>query len=116
MFDPLIHLATVLSSAGFSPLNILLIIMLYFMGTKLGIFPKFWKQKDDEQPDVIDGQKITLRDVYLQMTHLKAHYNDETTEELQKINRTQSKIKEDTEEIKQFHKNYHEYGIKVRTQ
>jgi len=115
MFEPLIHLAEILSNVGFSPLNMILLVMLYFMGTKLGIFPKLWKSKDEE-PDVIDGQKITLRDVYLQMTHLKAHYNDETTEELQKINRTQSKIKEDVEKVKQYHENYQEYGIKVRTQ
>lgn len=115
MFEPLLHFAKVLQEVGFSPLNILLIIMLYFMGTKLGIFPQFWKKTEDA-PDIVDGQKITLRDLYLQMTHLKSHYNDETTEELQKINTTQSKIREDVERVKKLNENFHEYGVKVRHQ
>ena len=76
---------------GITPLNIVLIVMLYFMGAQSGIFPKLWKNSDISTP--------TLKEIHEIMTHLKAHYNDETTENLEIIGRNQDEMKEKLNKI-----------------
>ena len=76
---------------GITPLNIVLIVMLYFMGASNGIFPKFWKKENEESP--------TLKQIFETMTHLKNHYNDTTTENLELIGRNQDEMKEKLNKI-----------------
>ena len=106
---------------GITPLNLILIVMLYFMGAQSGIFPKFWKQSEDKTTP-------TLKEVHEIMTHLKTHYNDETTDNLEKIGRNQDDMKRGIEKIstkqdkigdeitliKNRQDSWHEYGIKIR--
>jgi hypothetical protein len=113
----LINIATDL---GLTPLNLVLLTMLYFMGASSGIFPKFWKKENEDVP--------TLKQIFETMTHLKAHYNDETTENLEKIGRNQETmiggikeirenqkvIAKDVEELKQSNAIIKEFGVKIR--
>lgn len=105
---------------GITPLNIVLIVMLYFIGAQSGIFPKLWKNSDISTP--------TLKEIHEIMTHLKSHYNDETTDNLEKIGRNQETmingireirenqkvIAKDVEELKNNHNIIKEFGVKVR--
>lgn len=110
-----------LSALGFTPFNLVLLGILYALGIQTGLFPRFWKKTDDETTP-------TLKDIHEIMTHLKAHYNDETTENLEKIGENQKEmlrgitkissrqddIAEDIEELQQFHKEIEKFGVKVR--
>jgi hypothetical protein len=110
-----------LSVLGFTPFNLVLLGILYALGIQTGLFPRFWKKTDDEATP-------TLKDIHEIMTHLKAHYNDETTENLEKIGRNQETmiggikdirenqkvIAKDVDELKQSHAIIKEFGVKVR--
>ncbi len=110
-----------LSALGFTPFNLVLLSLLYALGIQTGLFPRFWKKTDDETTP-------TLKDIHEIMTHLKAHYNDETTDNLEKIDRNQETmiggikeirenqkvIAKDVDELKQSHAIIKEFGVKVR--
>ncbi len=110
-----------LSVLGFTPFNLVLLGILYALGIQTGLFPRFWKKTDDETTP-------TLKDIHEIMTHLKAHYNDETTDNLEKIGRNQEAmiggikeirenqkvIAKDVDELKQSHAIIKEFGVKVR--
>jgi len=51
---------------GISPLNLVLILMMYFMGAQSGVFPKFWGGKIDSTPDWAK--------------YLLQHFNHDTTD------------------------------------
>ena len=110
-----------LSALGFTPFNLVLLSLLYALGIQTGLFPRFWKKTDDETTP-------TLKDIHEIITHLKAHYNDETTDNLEKIGRNQETmiggineirenqkiIAKDVEELKQSNAIIKEFGVKVR--
>ena len=93
---------------GFSPLNIVLIAMLYFMGAHHGMFPKFWNKDDKE------SVAPTIKDLHDEMAGLKAHFNDETTDRLDTIIEGQQEIKEGVQTVNRKHEEYDKFGIKVR--
>ena len=111
-----------LSELGLSPFNLILLGILYSLGIQTGLFPRFWKTETEED------KTPTLRDIHSIMLHLKEHYNDETTDNLEKIGENQKDmirgitkisisqdgIKEEVSRVKRFHEEYAEYGIKTR--
>lgn len=102
---------TILEAAaayGFSPLNLVLMVMLYFMGAHAGVWPKFWKKGDDE------NKTPTVHDLYAEISKLKMYFNHETTERLDKIVERQKGIGEDVKSIVRKHDEYEKYGIKTR--
>lgn len=104
---------------GLTPFNLALIAMVYFMGAQHGMFPKFWS-KEDNTP--------TIKEVHEIMQHLKAHYNDETTENLEiiadnqkdmkrdlgKISSHQDLIRNDVAVIRSKQDEWEKYGVNVR--
>ena len=90
------QLIQIASDLGLTPLNLVLLTMLYFMGASSGIFPKFWKKENEEVP--------TLKQIFETMSHLKAHYNDETTDNLEKIGRNQETMISGIREIRESQK------------
>lgn len=111
--DSFVQLIKTLSDLGFSPLNVVLIIMLYFMGAHSGIFPKFWGEQ---------GKKnLSIKDLHDEMFNLKSYFNHETTERLDGIKESQKnlyesqeKIKSSVEELNRRHDVYDNFGIKIR--
>ena len=75
---------------GFTPLNIFLACMLYFMGAHSGIFPKFWGNETQAS-----NQPATRE----QMEKLSSYYNHDTTEILKDIRQHLSDVKEETKTI-----------------
>ena len=69
-----------LQSLGLTPLNIVLVVMVYFMGTTAGIFPKFWKLKGAETE-----AEETTEETPKWAQELKEHFNDTTTNLLTRI-------------------------------
>lgn len=110
-----------LSVLGFTPFNLVLLGILYALGIQTGLFPRFWKNPENQNTP-------TLKDIHEIMIHLKAHYNDETTDNLEKIGRNQDTmirvinkisdkqdtISKDVEELKNNHNIIKEFGVKVR--
>lgn len=70
----IIHIA---SELGFTPLNLVLVAMLYFLGAQHGFFPKFWKSENNTE---------SLPATRAQMNKLSSYYNHDTTEILHSIN------------------------------
>ena len=62
-----------LESLGFTPLNIILVVMVYFLGTAAGVFPKLWKH-EEEKEEVPDWA-----------LKLQSHFNETTSELLHEI-------------------------------
>lgn len=93
---------------GFSPLNLVLVGMMYFMGAHHGMFPKFWGDQDSQL------KTPTIKDLHDQMSQLQGHFNHETTDRLDQINSKHDKLIEGVEELKLKHWEYEKYGIRVR--
>jgi hypothetical protein len=77
------ELITVLVELGFTPLNILLVVMLYLVLAKQGVVPKVWKGSEVEEiPKWAD--------------HLLQYYNHDTTDQHNlthaKLDRIETKI------------------------
>lgn len=105
----IIHIANEL---GFTPLNLILVVMLYFMGAQHGMFPKFWK--GEPSPDRVPASKA-------QMDKLSTYYNHDTTEILRSIDLGVKKVHVAVEnlediikELKHNQSEMKEYGVKVR--
>ena len=106
---------------GITPLNLVLLGMLYVFMANSGQLPKFWKQSEDKTTP-------TLKEVHEIMTHLKTHYNDETTEnlviigrnqddmkrDLNKISTKQDKIGDEINSIKKMNEDFEKFGINIR--
>src|SRR3990167_7074635 len=58
-----------LQSLGFTPLNIVLVVMVYFMGAQAGIFPKLWKSKEVEVEEGEDEIPVWAQELTEQMNH-----------------------------------------------
>lgn len=103
------------SEYGLSPLNLVLIVMLYFMGAHSGIFPRFWEKKVGGQ------QTFTLAQLYNEMMTLRQYFNHETTERLDGIMKAQNethevhlKVKERVEDLHRKNLEWEKYGIPIR--
>jgi len=95
------------SELGFSPLNLVLLVMLYFMGAQSGVFPKFWRANDRHTTP-------TIHDLHEQVLSLKEYFNHETTNRLDAIQAEQQLMHEDVRGLHRKHDEYDKYGIKVR--
>lgn len=104
------HIPELLKTAaefGFSPLNLVLLAMLYFMGANQGFFPKFWSSNENDKT-------TTIQDLHNEMTGLKKYFNHETTDRLDSLNTTLVATKEGVEKLNRKHEEYDKYGIKTR--
>lgn len=97
---------------GFTPLNLVLIVMIYFMGANTGIFPKFWGKEPQ------DANKPATR---AQMDKLSSYYNHDTTEILKSIdngvkslNTAIEKVDDQIQTLHNTHAEWEKYGIPVR--
>ncbi len=98
---------------GFTPLNLVLIVMLYFMGAHTGIFPKFWgEEKSDE------NEKPATR---AQMDKLANYYNHDTTAILNSIDEGIKQVRiavesldDRVKELHNTHQEWEKYGIPTR--
>ena len=68
---------TLLQSLGLTPLNMVLVVMLYFMGAQAGIFPKLWKSNGEEAEE--------KEEVPTWARQLQQHFNDEISSILHEI-------------------------------
>lgn len=97
---------------GFTPLNLVLIVMLYFMGAHTGIFPKFWGKETQE------ANKPATRE---QMDKLSRYYNHDTTEILHSIDggikdvrKAVENLDDRVKELHNTHAEWEKYGIPMR--
>lgn len=68
------------SSLGLTPLNIILIGMVYFLGVKMELFPKLWGEDEERE------EKVPIW-----ASNLQTYFNHDTTEHHEK---TQELLKE----------------------
>ena len=99
---------------GVTPLTVIIVGMLYFMGAQHGMFPKFWKTNGEKRA-------ATLADVHSEMVGLKSYFNHETTERLDKSLENQKEIKKKQEETHECVKSvvrkqdeWDRFGVKTR--
>lgn len=97
---------------GFTPLNLVLMVMIYFMGAHTGIFPKFWGKETQE------SNKPATK---AQMDKLSSYYNHDTTEILQSINagvqslnKSIEKVDDQIQLLHNTHAEWEKYGIPIR--
>ena len=114
-------------------LIILLIALLFFKEEitpiiKAGLNKLFGLEVNTDKKPTLEDVHVLLMEVKGYGEYMKAHYNDETTENLEKIGENQKEmlrgitkisshqddIAEDVEELKQFHKEIEKFGVKVR--
>jgi hypothetical protein len=95
--------AIVAAELGFTPLNLVLIAMLYFMGANSGFFPKFWGKR-----------KVDLPATQTQMDILSEHYNHETTAILTDIRDLLEKQTANIDEVKRKQEEWEKYGVPAR--
>lgn len=112
---------------GITPLNLVLLGMLYVFMANSGQLPKFWEKKPVKS-EAGEDKLPTLKTLDKKMSHLLLHFNDETTENLQTISKNQDDMKRGIEKIstkqdkigdeitliKNRQDSWHEYGIKIR--
>lgn len=77
----------VAQALGLTPLNIILIAMLYFVGAKIGLFPKFWNREEQAEPTPLWAESLLQ------------HFNHETTEQNMEANIALKEIKETQRDI-----------------
>ena len=95
------------SELGFSPLNLVLIGMIYFIGAQHGMFPKFWNTNDQ-------SKGVNLKDLHTEFTSLKEYVNHDTSERLESIQADTAEINEGVKQINRKHDEYDRFGIKTR--
>lgn len=88
---------------GFSPMWVIVLIMMYFMGANTGAFPKFWSKQQEKTEDI---------PVWAQ--HLIQHFNHDTTSQHDETHLKLENIKKDTEKIIAKTEEWDKYGIKTR--
>lgn len=97
---------------GMTPLNLVLMCMLYFMGAHSGIFPKFWGKESQ------DANKPATK---AQMDKLSSYYNHDTTEILKSIDNNVVKVQlavenleESIQDLKNQNSEWERFGIPIR--
>lgn len=103
------QIITIAVELGITPLNIVLVAMLYFLGANHGFFPKFWGGENKEPA------------TKAQMDYLTNYYNHDTTEILKAIDNKLGDIKPTLESVEILLKEVHikqseweRYGIPAR--
>lgn len=99
---------------GFTPLNIVLMVMLYFIGSHSGIFPKFWKSSTEDEEE--EKKEPTLADLHREVSKLSGYFNHETTTHLEELKAKQDKTHEVVKEIRAKQDEFDRFGIRVRNQ
>lgn len=94
---------------GFSPMNLVLIAMVYFMGAHSGIFPKFWGAKNSNSDN---GEKPATQ---AQMNRLSEYYNHDTTAILNDIKEHLFEVKEETKNMNTNLKELHTITNRLET-
>jgi len=105
------HLFHTLEAAGITPFNLVLLIMVYFMGVKLQIFPNLLGKKS--VPDG-DENSVTLIDLHKQMKTLAGYFNHETTSQLQVIEQKQDQALMLISKVQQKQDEFDRFGILIR--
>lgn len=107
----LTHFFHTMEAAGITPFNLVLLVMVYFMGVKLQIFPNLLGKKS-----VPDGSEnsVTLLSLHQQMSKLNGYFNHDTTVHLQTIEEKQDQILVIATDIKRKHEEYDRVGILAR--
>jgi hypothetical protein len=100
-----------MEAAGITPFNLVLLVMVYFMGVKLQIFPNLLGKKPT--PDESENS-VTLVSLYQQMQKLNGYFNHDTTEHLRVIEEKQDQILVMAADIKRKHEEYDRFGITCR--
>lgn len=108
MIEELKQTIIILAELGFSPLNIVLIGMVYFMGAQHGMFPKFWRTSDE-------NKGVNIGDLHTEMMQLREHFNHETSDSLTSIKNNTLEIREDVKTLQRKHDEYDRFGIKIRS-
>ncbi len=106
-----------LSILGFTPLNVVLLGMLYFIGAHSNIFPKFWGSKDsaDNDKPATKGQMDKLSNYYNHdtteiLTEIKEHLSD-VRHETRIINATLSTLSNTTGRLETTIREWEKYGV-----
>ena len=120
------HLPAVLKALadyGISPVMLILIAMLYFMGAHSGIFPKFWgAQREDEEKESVPAWAQKIMEYY---NHDTTEHHNETHKKLdslialngEHVKNTlehQSRVRENFRELKASLDTIKEYGVPLR--
>lgn len=100
---------------GVSPLNLILIAMMYFIGAKNGIFPPLWKEEKKE--NVPEWAQHLLQNFNHSTTdfHLQTHQKlDTLIEKEEEEAKERQEIRDNTRDIKTKLAEFDRYGVKVR--
>ena len=103
-----------LSQFGFTPLNIVLIIMMYSFGVKLRIFPRprLWKNGNG------NGASKAKKEIDQSVPHwaqdLLKHHNHEQTEQNARIIEGLGRIEGTLNKLVTFNETVKEFGVKMR--
>jgi len=104
-------------SLGLTPLNIVLIGMVYFLGVKMELFPKFWGEDEEQQ------EKIPLWAQNLQtyFNHDTTEHHEKTHEKLDMLIRMEEKEHDNAQQFRDTLKdigttlaNIEKYGVQCR--
>lgn len=105
---------TIATELGFTPLNLVLLAMLYFLGAQHGFFPKWWGDKVEKTNQSEPGTKE-------QMEYLINYYNHDTTAILKSMDAKLGDIKPTLESVELLLKELHvkqneweKYGVPAR--
>lgn len=102
-----------LTALGITPFNLVLLLMVYFMGSRLHIFPTFFGKKSEEDEDPSET-RVSLIDLHRQMKTLAGYFNHETTAQLRTIEEKTELAISGINDIKRKQEEFDRYGITVR--
>ncbi len=105
--DHFLEIIRTLSEYGFTPVNLILGTMLYFIGAKSGIFPRFWKQAEVEEEDPAQDAPVWAR-------HLLQHFNHDTTDHHEATHAKLDEVRDRVKNVEVTLQNFDKYGVKLR--
>jgi hypothetical protein len=94
---------------GFTPLNVLLIVMLYLVLANQGVVPRFWS-KDEQKEQIPDWAK----QLHANQDKLAQYANHDTTKHHEMTHDMLGELKDISKESLHVLKELKEYGIKCR--
>jgi len=108
----------VMAELGLSPLNLVLLALVYFMAAKSGFVPKFWKERKEEKAEDMPHWAQTLIGHFNHDTtshHEMTHQKLDTIIQQNKDSKSDhERTKETINAIKNSVENLDKYGMKVR--
>ncbi len=109
--ESLLPFLRTLGELGFTPLNIALILMLYFLGAQQGLFPRFWGSKEKEEEDVPAwaGQLLQY------FNHDTTEHHEVTHKKLDDIVRAMAEHNKLDERVITLLENQEKYGVVCRS-